>query len=160
MTRSPLPTPAGMAVRNGCRKMLIRKGLCAKTAQPLCQSDRRRSTKAQCATVAKAYALTKNGIQNLASRQAQKEKTAGRSNVRKRENLAENALVEVARELRQVAMTLVLYALIARQFARRDVAMHMHRRENQHRHVHREQQPGSDMSLLQYVHRHKIMKKI
>lgn len=142
MTRSPLPTPAGMAVRNGCRKILIRKGLCAKTAQPLCQSDRRRSTKAQRVAAARAYALTKNGIQNLAPRQAQKEKTAGRSNVRKRENLAENALVEVARELHQVPMTLVLYALVARRLSLHSCVVDVERREEEHRQIYREQQPG------------------
>ena len=69
-----------------------------------------RSTKADESCVCQAWFLTILGIDNLMSGLVTKQHSCGGSHIGQCEDLAQNALVHPVRELRQMAVTLVLHA--------------------------------------------------
>ena len=78
------------------------------------------------------------------------------TDIGQRQQLAQQTRMHPRSHLRQMAVAVMLHALGTRRLARFVPPMNMERRDEQHRHVHRQQQPRSNMSLRQRIHNHKV----
>lgn len=99
------------------------------------------------------------GMENVSWSQVTRYRPSDGSHASQRQELAEHALVHPVRQLRQMAVTLVLHAFGARPLGLHRCLMNVERRDEQHRQIYSQQHPGSDMSLRHYVHDCKITKK-
>ena len=118
-----------------------------KRGNPLCSSNRGRSTKLDVTLKNQACCLTIQVINNLVFRLETNQRPCCDSDISNCQKLAQHAFVHHVRKLGQMAVTLVMHAFDASHLTDISCFMNVKRRNKEYRQVHSQQHPCCDLSL-------------